>query len=136
MTKSSTPRRRLAHLALLAAPAAASAQPVTPAEAIARQREEIRNVIDQVCAPPAGPDEVVVCGRRPALERYRVPMSELPPGSSRRETAGGEQLRAMEAGSERCSTVGPMPRCGGVDFLGMGIAILRAVVRGIEQNRD
>jgi hypothetical protein len=137
MTKSRSPGRLSALAALLAAPAAVSAQPVTPEEAIARQREEIRDVVNQDCAPAAGPDEVVVCGRRPQLERFRVPLSELPPGSRRRETAGGEQLRAMNAGSEACSTVGPMPYgcTRGLDVMAIGATLLR-LIRQARENRD
>jgi len=137
MTKSRRPGRLLVPLALLAAPVAASAQPVTPEEAIARQQAEIRDVVSQVCAPAASPDEVVVCGRRPPLERYRLPTSELAEGSRRRERAGGPQLDAMNAGSESCSTVGPMPRgcTRGLDVMAIGATVLR-LIRQARENRD
>lgn len=137
MTKSRRPGRLLAFAAALAAPAAVSAQAVTPEEAIARQQEEIRDVVSQVCAPAAGPDEVVVCGRRTPLERFRVPLPELPAGSRRRERAGGPQRDAMEAGSTVCSTVGPMPAgcTRGLDVMAIGATILR-LVRQARENRD
>ena len=137
MTKSRRPDLPIAFAALIAAPAAVAAQPVTPEEAIARQQAEIRDLVSQVCAPAASPDEVVVCGRRPVIERYRVPLPELAEGSRRRETAGGEQLSAMNAGSESCSTVGPMPRgcTRGLDVMAIGATVLR-LIRQARENRD
>jgi len=137
MTKSRRPGRLLVPLALLAGPAALAAQPATAEEAIARQRAEISDVVNQVCAPAASPDEVVVCGRRPVLERFRVPPSDLPPGSRRRERAGGPQLDAMNAGSESCSTVGPMPGgcTRGLDVMAIGATLLR-LIRQARANRD
>lgn len=123
MAKSSMPRRALPPLILIVAPGALAAQSVAPEEAIARQQAEISEVVSQVCPTGTNPDDpnnVVVCGRREQVRRYRVP-AELAEGSRRRETAGGEQLRVMGAGSERCSTIGPVLTCArGIDVLTIG----------------
>ncbi|HST35558.1 MAG TPA: hypothetical protein VLK25_02865, partial [Allosphingosinicella sp.] len=69
MTKSSMPRRGIPSLILIIAPGALAAQSPTPEEAIEAQRAEIAEVVRQVCPPgadPGDPNNVVVCGRRPA----------------------------------------------------------------------
>jgi len=123
-----------------AAPAAAPAQLPEPEEAIARQQSEVRDLVGQACAgPPASgdPNDVVVCGRRDPVSRYRVAPSELLPGSSSRETAGGEQLRAMAAnGGGPCTNIGPNPRCGGgLDFIAIGFTAIRLIGQALA-NRD
>lgn len=137
MRRARRPGPLLAFAAALAAPAAVAAQPVTPEEAIANQQAEIRGFASQVCPPAESLSDVVVCGRREPVQRYRVPLSELPEGSRRRERAGGPQLDAMEAGSTVCSTVGPMPRgcTRGLDVMAIGATALR-LIRQARENRD
>ena len=148
MTKS----RTLPALLLLAAalPAAAFAQGdpllpqagteseptiVTADEALAMSRAQLRDAVARGC-PPGTPDsDVVVCGRREGMSRYRLPLPSAPvPGS--REQAGGEQLAAMAAGSERCSAVGRDQQCGGgFDIIGIGFAVVRGIAQALA-NRD
>lgn len=137
MTRSRRVGLPFAFAVLIAAPRAVAAQPVTPEEAIANQQAEIRDFASQICPPAASLNDVVVCGRREPVQRYRVPLSELPEGSRRRERAGGPQLDAMEAGSTLCSTVGPMPRgcTRGLDVMAIGATVLR-LVRQARENRD
>ena len=64
---------------------------------------------DDPCPRPEG--EVIVCRRRPAAERYRIPQAYRP-GGDRQETQGwaGQQqaLRTVGAtGAGSCSAVGP-----------------------------
>lgn len=140
MTKSSMVRRGFLPLILIAAPGALAAQRPTPEEAVEAQRAEIRELVSQACPETSAtgdPNDVLVCGRREERSRYRVPAPELVEGSRRRETAGGEQLAAMNAGSTTCSTVGPMPTgcTRGLDLMAIGATALR-LVRQALANRD
>lgn len=139
MTKSSMPRRVFPPLILIIAPGALAAQSPTPEEAIEAQRAELREVVNQVCPPgvdPGDPNNVVVCGRRELYPRYRVPEA-IAEGSRLRETAGGEQRRAMAAGGTACSTVGPMPTgcTSGLNVFAIGAGIARLIGQALE-NRD
>lgn len=87
------------------AAAAAQASPDAPGV------ERIRRVViygNEVC-PPSGPDEIVVCARKPETERYRVPQElrnqELTEQSWSRDALQLEYV--AEYGIESCSTVGP-----------------------------
>lgn len=137
MTKSRTALMSLVPL-LAAWPGAAAAQAVTAVtaeEAIARQQAMVRDVVERRCAAGAESGDIVVCGRREPIQRYRVPLPVQPaPGVHGR--AGGEQLAAMDAGNGRCSTVGRDQQCGGgLDVIGIGFTIARAVVKALA-NRD
>ena len=46
---------------------------VTADEAIALDRVRMRDVVNTECPPGQLDDDVVVCGRRPGFQRYRVP---------------------------------------------------------------
>jgi hypothetical protein len=145
MTKSRSPRT--AALALAGAAtiwtAAASAQPgepptiVTAEEAIAMNRAQLRDLVARRCPPGTERDgEVVVCGRREGYPRYRLADPDTRPAPGTGERAGGEQLAAMAAGSERCSTVGRDQQCGGgLDIFGIGFAIVRGIAQALA-NRD
>jgi hypothetical protein len=108
---------------------------VTADEAIAMARARTRDIIDTEC-PQGQLEEVVVCGRRPGYQRWRVPLRgpDVSPGT--RARAGDAQLHAMEAGSTRCSAVGRDQQCGGgLDVIGIGFAIVRGVTQALA-NRD
>ena len=86
--------------------------------------------------PPGQLEEVVVCGRRPGYQRWRVPFRgpDVSPGT--RARAGDAQLYAMDAGGTRCSAVGRDQQCGGgLDIIGIGFAIVRGVAQALA-NRD
>lgn len=76
--------RLLATVALASMSASLAAQQVAPEEAIARQQAEIAEVVGGTCPTgtnPDDPDNVVVCGRRPAEGGpgdYRVPWAPEP----------------------------------------------------------
>ena len=98
----------------LAALAAAAAILPAPAAAQAGQ-ERIRRVIvygNDPCPRATGSDEVVICGRRPDTERYRIPQ-ELrdQPGDDPENTSWAVRAEALEyvgrTGIQSCSTVGP-----------------------------
>jgi len=81
-----------------------------PANAQANRRGQIIVYGSDPC-PRQADDEVVVCVRRPATERYRIPEAYRPSGD-RQETQGwtGQQqaLRTVGAtGAGSCSEVGP-----------------------------
>jgi hypothetical protein len=63
---------------------------VTADEAIAMGRARVHEILDTEC-PPGLSDEVVVCGRRLAFQRYRVPMADPVLG---RGTACGPPMRS------------------------------------------
>ena len=82
----------------------------TPADAQSNRRGQIIVYGNDPC-PRQADDEVVVCVRRPAEERYRIPQAYRP-GGDRQETQGwvGQQqdLRTVGAtGIGACSDVGP-----------------------------
>jgi hypothetical protein len=123
MTKS---RTALIALALGACPGAAAAQ-------LPSVEDTIRDLVQREC--PRGADEITVCGRRERPERYRLPLPvERTP--TRHDEAGGEQRAALAIDTSRCTAVGRDQDCGHVDFLGLGIRIVRAVVEGLERRRD
>ncbi|QIK78400.1 hypothetical protein G7077_05250 [Sphingomonas piscis] len=103
MLKITTP---LALAAIVLADAAAIQAPAT---AQTNSRGEIIVYGDDPCPRPEG--EVIVCRRRPATERYRIPEAYRPTGD-RQQTQGwvGQQqaLRTVGAtGTGSCSEVGP-----------------------------
>lgn len=119
--------------------ALAAAQPgMSAEEAIAAQRAELRSALRLDCPPGAAGDDIVVCGRSREAERQRLPLpSRVEPGA--RTRLPGEPptgMDALNADSSRCTTVGRAQSCGGVDFLGAGIMIIREIVKGIERRRD
>lgn len=95
--------------------------------------DTIRDLVQREC--PRGADEITVCGRRERPERYRLPFAAAP-APSRHDQAGGEQREALAIDTNRCTTVGRDQNCGHVDFLGMGIRIVREIVEGLERRRD
>ena len=103
-----------AALTLAAASAAAVALFPAPADAQAPQ-ERIRRVIvygSDPCPRATSPDEVVICGRRPDTERYRIPEALRDRDDDDPEsTSWAVRAEALEyvgrSGIQSCSTVGP-----------------------------
>ena len=109
---------------------------VTADEAIAMDRARVRDVVEADCPPGQLDEEVIVCGRRPGYQRYRVPISGPDISQGTRERAGDAQLYAMDAGGTRCSAVGRDQQCGGgLDVIGIGFAIVRGPTQALA-NRD
>lgn len=109
---------------------------VTADEAIAMDRTRMRDFVETDCPPDRFGEEVIVCGRRPGIQRYRVPMSAPNVSPGRHNRAGGEQLAAMDAGGTRCSAVGRDHGCGGgLDVFAIGFAIVRGIGQALA-NRD
>jgi hypothetical protein len=109
---------------------------VTAEEAIAMNRARVHAILDTEC--PAGQldDEVVVCGKRPGYQRYRVPMAAADFSPGARQRAGDAQLSAMAANDQGCSPVGRDNGCGGgIDLIGIGFAIVRGIAQALA-NRD
>ncbi len=108
---------------------------VTADEAIEMDRVRVRDFVQIEC-PPGQVEEVIVCGRRPGYQRYRVPMSGPDTSPGTRERPADAQLYAMEAGGTRCSAVGRDQQCGGgLDVIGIGFAIVRGIAQALV-NRD
>jgi hypothetical protein len=127
MTKSRTALLALA--ALAATPATAQ----LPAAGDAPPAFSVRDLVQRQC--PAGGDEIIVCGRRERPERYRLPLPAAA-APSPRDQAGGEQRAALAIDTSRCTAVGRDQNCGSVDFLGMGLMIVREIIAGLERRRD
>ena len=109
---------------------------VTADEAIAMDRTRMRGLVGTDCPPGQLDDEVIVCGRREGIQRYRVPIADPVAGGGMRARAGDAQLYAMEANSQRCSPVGRDQMCGGgLDLLGIGFTIVRGITQALA-NRD
>jgi hypothetical protein len=126
MTKSRTALIALAALAASPASAQLAAGDAPPSFSV-------HDLIQRQC--PAGAEEITVCGRREHPERYRLPLP-VAAAPSPHDQAGGEQRAALAIDTSRCTTVGRDQNCGSVDFLGMGIMIVREIVAGIERRRD
>ena len=108
---------------------------VTADEAIAMDRVRMRDFVQIVC-PPGQLEEVIVCGRRPGYQRYRVPMSGPDVSRGTRERVADAQLSAMEAGGTGCSAVGRDQMCGGgLDIIAIGFTIVRGIAQALA-NRD
>lgn len=108
---------------------------VTADEAIAMDRVRVRSVLDTEC-PPGLDAEVVVCGRRQGIQRFRVPAADPVVGRGTGVRAGDAQLYAMEANNQRCSPVGRDQQCGGgLDVIGIGMTIVRGIAQALA-NRD
>ena len=100
--------------ALSLAALAVAALALTPAPAAA-QEEKVRRLVvygKDPCPRGAGPDEIVVCARRPETERYRIPR-ELRGAATEDDpesTSWAARAEALEyvgrTGIESCSTVG------------------------------
>lgn len=90
----------VAGFALLPAPALAQQSPVA----------EIIVYGNDPC-PRSTDDQVVVCARRPEVERYRIPPKYRPGGTRQETTAWGKKAQALETvgatGINSCSPVGP-----------------------------
>ena len=109
---------------------------VTADEAIAMDRARLRNMVGTACPQGLLDDEVVVCGRREGLQRYRVPAADPVAGAALRGRAGDAQLYAMEANNQRCSPVGRDQMCsGGLDVIGIGVTLIRGIAQALA-NRD
>ena len=126
MTKSRTA------LALLAALAAVPAAGQLPPAGDDAPFFSVRELVRRECQVG---DEIIVCGRREPTQRYRLPL-RVPATPSMHDQAGGEQRAALAIDTSRCTTVGRDQNCGGIDFLGMGIMIVREVIAGLERRRD
>jgi len=108
---------------------------VTADEAIAMSRRQVSDTVGRACPPGAQDNDVVVCGRRESVPRYRLQLPIAPPRGTG-ERAGGEQLAQLNSGSERCSAVGRDQQCGGgFDMIGIGFAIVRGIAQALA-NRD
>jgi hypothetical protein len=108
---------------------------VTADEAIAIDNARVHAVLDREC-PPSLDEEVVVCGRRQGVQRYRVPMMDAERGRGPGVRAGDAQRYAMEANNQRCSPVGRAQSCGGgFDVIAIGVTIARGIAQALA-NRD
>ena len=109
---------------------------VTADEAIAMDRARLRNMVGTACPQGLLDSEIVVCGRREGIQRYRVPAADPVAGAAMRSRPGDAQLHAMEANDQRCSPVGRDQQCGGgLDLLGIGFMIVRGITQAL-LNRD
>lgn len=79
-------------------------------QAQSTRRGEIIVYGDDPC-PRATDDEVTICRRRPAEERYRIPEAYRPAGTRQQSQSWSAQSRAMTTigatGTNSCSPVGP-----------------------------
>ena len=106
------------------APADAAPAPVTADQAIAAQKEALRDVISPRCR--RGEEEVVVCGRR--TDRERVPFPDQQVAGARTRLQPGEApsaVTAMNRSDPPCNSTGA-PRCGfSIRFITVGILLFK-----------
>ncbi len=103
----------------LAGIAAAAMPALAPAEAqrnlAARQQERVRHVVvyGREACPRGREGEIVICARRPADERYRIPRAvrDRTPLPGPASTSWAARTRSIErvgrTGIQSCSPVGP-----------------------------
>jgi hypothetical protein len=106
----------IASLAVIAAVAVAwSAAPAqNPVHDAVQNNDKIKRIIVYGADPcPRGEgDQIVICGRRPEKDRYRVPKAmRNTPSTDPENTSWANKSRSMEyvgaTGTQSCSTVGP-----------------------------
>ena len=101
--------------AVLPALAPAEAQRRSAGAAVAQAQQRIRQVIvyGREACPRGRADEIVICARRPASERYRIPreVRNRTPLPGPESTSWAARARSLETvgrtGIQSCSTVGP-----------------------------
>jgi hypothetical protein len=127
MTKSRTVLALL--LSLVSAPAIAL--PAGADQALDAQRSGLRTMMRLDCPPAADDEEIVVCGSRDEDRRQRLPLA-IAPAPRAADRAGGEQRAALAAAVDPCTPVGRDQQCnGGLDLIGIGFTIARAIARAI-----
>jgi len=96
-----------------AAVALAAGIAVLPAPAVAQANDKISEIIvygDDPC-PRSTDDDVVVCARKPEVERYRIPERYRPSGPRQTREAWAVRAQSFETvgrtGINSCSAVGP-----------------------------
>lgn len=126
-------RTALLLLPVFGAAAEAAAQIRTAEEAVAAQREQVRGAGGEAC-DRSDRDAIVVCGRDDSA-RHRLPLPVVAaPGAAGR--AGGEQMAALGAGEDPCSTVGPNQRCsGGLLVFGVAAKLVQGI-RNLAERAD
>ncbi|HYE27523.1 MAG TPA: hypothetical protein VEA61_04735 [Allosphingosinicella sp.] len=98
-------------LAGFAGPAAAP--PLTAEQAFAAQQRGLEAALGTApCARDIASGDILVCGR-PGREPYRLPLPVEPEPGARRPGEAAAPSEALALGAERCTAVGPNPRCGG-----------------------
>jgi hypothetical protein len=104
-------------LLLIAWQTEAAAAPSTAEQAMAQYRRSFRPVDELRCPKGAGPEDIVVCGRREGRDPNRVPLPDEREPGERVALLPGEPPRATEglARTDRsaCETAGPNHPCGG-----------------------
>lgn len=121
--------------ALLAAPASAQTGNAAD-ELIAEQRSRLRAQLRIDCPPAEDDEEIVVCGSRAEDDRQHRLAPAAPGPAAAADRAGGEQRAALAIDAGRCTAVGRDQQCGGgLDVIGIGFTIARAVAQAIA-NRD
>lgn len=125
---------------LLLAAAAALAGLAAPAAAQTADADvKVNQLIvygDEPC-PQGGPDEIVVCARKPANERFRIPEELRGVGDPRSESwaVRAEAIETMgRTGTMSCSPVGPGGHTGCFDRLVRQARAERAAGSGTDWN--
>jgi hypothetical protein len=109
--------RLAAGLLLIGWQTAAAAAPATAEQAMAQYRRTFQPVSELRCPKGAGPEDIVVCGRREGRDPNRLPLPEERQPGERVGLLPGEPPSAAEglARTDRgpCETAGPNHACGG-----------------------
>ena len=131
MTKRALPTLVL----MLAAAAPAVAQTLAPDTAPRRRLVTVYG--EEACPKASGPDEIVVCRRRPAEEQYRLPpIIREEQNIARRDNVAQERAALVDGnlgGAPACSAVGNAGLAGcteGLNVLGAGRAIWEGLSQG------
>jgi hypothetical protein len=99
--------------AFSAALALAAVAALAPAPSAAQSGEKINRIIvyGRDACPRGTGDEIVICGRRPESERYRIPEQLREPSANPENESWAARAESLEyvgrTGIQSCSTVGP-----------------------------
>lgn len=111
--------------------------PVAPAVAQALTAEEAQdnyrrtfNIADAAPACESPDGAIIVCGKRDDT-RHRLPLPAQPtPGGKLRGDVPNASAERGQAGTERCTTVGPSQQCGGgLPVIPMAVTAVKALVK-------
>jgi hypothetical protein len=117
-------------LMMIASPG--GAQPIDPERLIEAQRDSLRSAMRLDC-PPAGTEEIVVCGSREQGREHRLPLP-APREATAADRAAGEQRAALDIDTSRCTPVGRAQQCsGGLDVIGIAFTVARAIGQAIAE---
>lgn len=119
-------------LLLVAAPAAASAQPPAP-DPVEAQRQAVLAAVSPGCAAATG-DEIVVCGARDD-SRYRLPYATEADAGARRPGEAADARSLLPLGAEPCTSARRPSKSDGLDVIAIALTAATLIVDAVSDRR-